>query len=387
MGENGNNTSTLELTPENMFLVTAQDRSARCGILECSHGSIPTPVFMPVGTNATVKGILPNMLTDLGVGIVLANAFHLMLSPGVEIIEKHGGLHPFMNWHKPILTDSGGYQIFSLKKLCEINAEGVHFRSPIDGARIHLNAEKSMDIQTRLGADIVMCFDECLHYPATYAATLASMRLSLGWAKRCRNAFHTTGGQKLFGIIQGGMDVRLRGESAREISAMQFDGIAIGGLSVGEPAQLRAKALDASLLHIPDTYPRYLMGIGKPEDIIEAVSMGVDMFDCVIPTRHARTGFVYTRNGILKTRNACFRNDFSPLETGCSCYTCSHFTRAYLFHLDKRNEMLGCILKTIHNLAFFHTLMQDIATAIKSKSLQQFKKHFLTNYTQGRGMA
>ena len=366
-----------------MFSIMAKDGAARCGVLECSHGSIQTPVFMPVGTNATVKGLLPSMLADLGICVVLANAFHLMLSPGVEIIANHGGIHSFMNWSRPILTDSGGYQIFSLKKLREISADGVRFRSPIDGSCVHLNAEKSMDIQTRLGADIVMCFDECLHYPATYAATLASMRLSLEWAKRCRNTFHSTRMQKLFGIIQGGMDEHLRGESAREISAMQFDGIAIGGLAVGEPARLRVRALDASLANIPGTYPRYLMGVGKPEDIIEAVAMGVDMFDCVIPTRHARTGFVYTRGGILKTRNARFRNDCSPLETGCSCYTCSHFTRAYLFHLDKRKEMLGCILKTIHNLAFFHALMQDITTAIRTKNLRQFKEEFLANYLQG----
>ncbi|MGK0271484.1 MAG: queuine tRNA-ribosyltransferase [Cocleimonas sp.] len=348
---------------------------ARRGEVIFPRGSIQTPAFMPVGTYGTVKSMKPEEIEDLGAEIILGNTFHLMLRPGTEIIKKHGDLHDFMNWHKPILTDSGGFQVFSLAKMRKITEEGVHFRSPVNGDKVLLSPEVSMQIQRDLGSDIVMIFDECTPYPATITEARESMELSLRWAKRSKEA-HADNPSALFGIVQGGMHGELREISAAGLKEIGFDGYAIGGLSVGEPKDERDHVLEVTTPLLPDNKPRYLMGVGKPEDIVESVKRGVDMFDCVIPTRNARNGFLFTRHGELKLRNSKHQNDTGPIDPDCGCYTCQHYSRAYLRHLDKCKEMLGAHLNTIHNLYYYQELMRGIRNAIENDRYDEFVKEF-----------
>ena len=358
-----------------LFNLIKTDHLARRGRLRFDRGTVETPAFMPVGTYGTVKAMTPEELTELGAQIILGNTFHLMLRPGTEIIRKHGDLHDFMHWQGPILTDSGGFQVFSLAKMRCISEQGVVFQSPVDGATIELTPETSMQVQHELGSDIVMIFDECTPYPATWDEAEASMELSLRWAERSRLA-HRGNPSALFGIVQGGMYPDLRENSAAGLTAMGFDGYAIGGLSVGEPAHERNRILECILPQLPGQQPRYLMGVGKPEDIIEAVRRGVDMFDCVIPTRNARTGFLYTRTGVLKIRNSRYQDDIRPVDENCSCYTCRHYSRAYLRHLDKCGEILGSRLNTIHNLHYYQDLMREIREAIESGRFDEFAEDF-----------
>jgi len=348
---------------------------ARRGQIDFPRGSIQTPAFMPVGTYGTVKSMKPEELVDIGAEIILGNTFHLMLRPGTNVIKEHGDLHDFMHWSKPILTDSGGFQVFSLSKIRNITEEGVHFRSPINGDKFLLSPEHSMKIQRDLGSDIVMIFDECTPYPATYDQVVKSMELSLRWAKRSKEA-HEDNPSALFGIVQGGMFEELRQISAQALVDIGFDGYAIGGLSVGEPKGERDKVLEATTPLLPSDKPRYLMGVGKPEDIVESVKRGIDMFDCVIPTRNGRNGYLFTRYGNLKIRNSKHRHDTNPVDTQCQCYTCKNFSRAYLHHLDKCNEMLGAHLNTIHNLFYYQELMKDIRTAIEKNKFDSFYNHF-----------
>ncbi|MCL5255888.1 MAG: tRNA guanosine(34) transglycosylase Tgt, partial [Gammaproteobacteria bacterium] len=324
---------------------------ARRGQLQFARGIVDTPAFMPVGTLGTVKGMSPEELADTGAQICLGNTFHLMLRPGTSIIRQHGDLHDFMNWDKPILTDSGGFQVFSLGDLRKISEEGVTFRSPINGEKILLTPEKSMEVQRELGSDIVMIFDECTPYPATVKQAEDSMQLSLRWAERSKAA-HGDNESALFGIIQGGMYEDLRDVSLNGLTAIGFDGYAIGGLSVGEPKDDMMRILEHTAPQMPEDKPRYLMGVGKPEDLVEAVRRGIDMFDCVMPTRNARNGHLFTSEGVVKIRNARHRTDTSPLDAECDCYTCKNYSRAYLHHLDRCNEILGARLNTIHNLHF-----------------------------------
>jgi queuine tRNA-ribosyltransferase len=347
----------------------------RRGRLSFPRGDIETPAFMPVGTYGTVKAMTPEELETLGAQIILGNTFHLMLRPGTEIIRLHGDLHDFMHWQKPILTDSGGFQVFSLAKLRKITEEGVSFNSPIDGARVLLTPEKSMQVQRELGSDIVMIFDECTPYPATLEQAQASMALSLRWAARSKQA-HDDNPAALFGIVQGGMYAELRKISAEGLVNIGFDGYAIGGLSVGEPIAERNHVLEATTPHLPQDQPRYLMGVGTPTDIIESVRRGIDMFDCVIPTRHARTGFLYTSQGILKIRNARYQHDTRPVDENCQCYTCRHYSRAYLRHLDKCREILSSRLNTIHNLHYYQQLMREIRAAIEQDRFDDYAKDF-----------
>ena len=345
------------------FKLISTDKSdnnqARRGQLNFPRGSIETPAFMPVGTYGTVKTMRPEDIVELGAEIILGNTFHLMLRPGTEIIQQHGDLHDFMNWQKPILTDSGGFQVFSLAKMRKITEEGVHFRSPINGDKVLLSPEYSMQVQRELGSDIVMIFDECTPYPATITEARESMELSLRWAKRSKLA-HADNPSALFGIVQGGMHEELRTISAAGLQEIGFDGYAIGGLSVGEPKDERDHVLEVTTPLLPNDKPRYLMGVGKPEDIVESVKRGVDMFDCVIPTRNARNGFLFTRHGELKIRNSKHKLDTRPIDTNCGCYTCRNYSRSYLRHLDKCNEMLGAHLNTIHNLYYYQELMRNI---------------------------
>jgi queuine tRNA-ribosyltransferase len=348
------------------FSVTHRDGAARRGVLELEHGRVDTPAFMPVGTYGAVKAVSPAELRGLGAQLVLGNTFHLWLRPGLEVIARHGGLHRFMGWGGPILTDSGGFQVFSLGALRQIAEEGVRFASPINGDRLFLTPEESMRIQQVLDSDIAMVFDECTPYPASEAEAANSMRLSLRWAARSRRAWQSS--NALFGIVQGGMYERLRDESLAELERLGFDGYAIGGLSVGEPAEERARIVAHSVPRMPQGAPRYLMGMGTPEDLIVAVGAGIDLFDCVLPTRNARNGWLFTRHGDLKIRNARYREDTSPLDEQCSCYTCRHFTRAYLYHLQKTNEILGARLNTLHNLHYYHELMRALRSAIEAGS-------------------
>ena len=343
------------------FSVTHRDGAARRGALELAHGRVDTPAFMPVGTYGTVKAMSPEELAGLGAQIVLGNTFHLWLRPGLEVIGKHGGLHRFMAWEKPILTDSGGFQVFSLETLRKVSEEGVHFSSPINGDRLFLTPEESMRIQRVLDSDIAMVFDECLAYPATEKQAAESMRMSMRWAARSRKAWDS--GNALFGIVQGGIYPALREESVQTLKTIGFDGYAIGGLAVGEPKEERSKVLEGTKL--PEDRPRYLMGVGTPEDIIEAVGAGLDLFDCVLPTRNARNGWLFTRFGDIRIRNARYRDDTAPLDETCGCYTCRHFTRAYLYHLDKAKEILGARLNTLHNLHYYQELMQELRGAIE----------------------
>ena len=357
------------------FELLKTEGRARRGRLVFERGVVETPAFMPVGTYGTVKGMTPEELDDSGAHICLGNTFHLMLRPGTGIIRQHGDLHDFMNWDKPILTDSGGFQVFSLGDLRKITEEGVTFRSPINGEKILLTPEKSMEVQRDLGSDIVMIFDECTPYPATEQEARVSMEMSLRWAKRSKEA-HGDNPAALFGIIQGGMYEGLRDVSLAGLEAIGFDGYAIGGLSVGEPKEDMIRIIDHTAPQIPEDKPRYLMGVGKPEDLVESVRRGIDMFDCVMPTRNARNGHLFVTEGIVKIRNAKHRNDTSPLDEKCDCYTCKNYSRSYLHHLDKCNEILGARLNTIHNLRYYQRVMQGLRDAIDAGTLEQFVQEF-----------
>ncbi|MFP5439943.1 MAG: tRNA guanosine(34) transglycosylase Tgt [Gammaproteobacteria bacterium] len=360
------------------FDLLQTDGAARRGRLSFARGVVETPAFMPVGTYGTVKAILPRDIADIGAQIVLGNTFHLMLRPGTEIVRKHGDLHDFMQWQGPILTDSGGFQVFSLGDLRKITEAGVKFRSPIDGSEVFIDPEISMRVQHELGSDIVMIFDECTPYPATVEQARKSMQMSLRWAQRSRAAHDALGAETgratgaLFGIVQGGMYEDLREESLAGLTAIGFDGYAIGGLSVGEPKEDMIRILDHLPPRMPADKPRYLMGVGKPLDIAEAVLRGVDMFDCVLPTRNARNGHYFTSEGVVRIRNARYRDDTGPLDPACDCHACRHFSRAYLYHLDKCGEMLGAMLGTIHNLRYYQRLMADLRGAIEAGRLADF---------------
>ena len=349
------------------FTVTHRDGAARRGVLELAHGRVDTPAFMPVGTYGAVKAVAPDEVGATGAQIVLGNTFHLWLRPGLEVLGRHCGLHRFMGWPRPILTDSGGFQVFSLGALRRISEDGVHFASPVNGDRLFLSPEESMRIQQVLDSDIAMAFDECTAYPASEAQAAESMRLSMRWARRSKDAWR--GANALFGIVQGGMHERLREESLAALEAIGFDGYAVGGLSVGEPKEERARIVAHIVPRLPAERPRYLMGMGTPEDIIEAVGAGIDMFDCVLPTRNARNGWLFTRCGDLKIRNARYRDDTEPPDAQCECYTCRRFTRAYLYHLQKTNEMLGARLNTLHNLYYYQSLMRELRAAIEAGDL------------------
>ncbi len=361
------------------FTLHTNDGLARRGRLDFARGPVETPAFMPVGTYGTVKAMTAEELQDLGAQIILGNTFHLMLRPGTEIIKKHGDLHDFTHWQGPILTDSGGFQVFSLAKMRKISEEGVHFASPVDGSKVFLSPEVSMQVQRDLGSDIVMCFDECTAYPATEEVARESMELSLRWAGRSKQAFEGNP-NALFGIVQGGTHDALRLESAAGLIDIGFDGYAIGGLSVGEPAEQRNATLDTLLPALPGDRPRYLMGVGKPEDLVEGVRRGIDMFDCVIPTRNARTGYLYTHDGIIRIRNSRYADDIRPLDENCGCYTCRNYSRSYLRHLDKCGEILGSRLNTMHNLYYFQELMRWIREAIVAGEYDSFCKNFYLRY-------
>jgi len=362
------------------FEKLAQSGRARRGRLTLEHGVVETPVFMPVGTYGTVKGMLPRDIEEIKAQIILGNTFHLYLRPGLEVIKEHGGLHEFMKWNKPILTDSGGFQVFSLGAMRKIKEEGVTFRSPIDGSKVFLSPEISMEIQKVLNSDIVMIFDECTPYPATHEEAQKSLQLSLRWAKRCKQHHHEElkNTNALFGIIQGGMYEDLRDESLNGLLEIGFDGYAIGGLSVGEPKEEMIKVLDYLPHKMPADKPRYLMGVGKPEDIVEGIRRGVDMFDCVMPSRNARNGHYFVTDGLVRIRNSKYRHDQSPLDPHCDCYTCKNFTRAYLFHLEKCGEMLGSMLGTIHNLRYYQRFTQDIRDALDHGTFDAFVEDFYT---------
>lgn len=348
---------------------------ARRGRMKFERGTVETPAFMPVGTLGTVKGMTPEEVKDTGAQICLGNTFHLMLRPGTSIIQQHGDLHDFMNWDKPILTDSGGFQVFSLGELRKITEEGVTFRSPINGEKIMLTPEKSMQVQRELGSDVVMIFDECTPFPATQSEARKSMELSLRWAQRSKDE-HGDSPAALFGIIQGGMYEELRDISLKGLTDIGFDGYAIGGLSVGEPKEDMMRILEHTAPQMPEEKPRYLMGVGKPEDLVEAVRRGVDMFDCVMPTRNARNGHLFISTGVVKVRNAVHRTDTGPLDPECDCYTCKNYSRAYLHHLDRTNEILGARLNTIHNLRFYQRVMSDMRDALDAGTFDQFVEDF-----------
>jgi len=338
------------------------------------RGVVDTPAFMPVGTVGTVKSVTPEEVEDTGAQIILGNTFHLMLRPGTRTIQKHGDLHDFMHWNKPILTDSGGFQVFSLSTLRKITEQGVRFQSPINGDTVFLGPEESMRIQQELGSDIVMVFDECTPYPATETIAKSSMELSLRWAERCKQA-HTTK-NALFGIVQGGMHEALREQSLNSLTDMGFDGYAIGGLSVGEPKEKMRRVLEHIGPKMPQQRPRYLMGVGTPEDLVHGVQYGIDMFDCVLPTRNARNGWLFTRHGDIKIRNTAYTDDLNPIDDACECYTCRHYSRSYLRHLFRSNEMLSARLNTIHNLHYYQELMRGLREAIVAGQLSQFAENF-----------
>ncbi|WOD13128.1 tRNA guanosine(34) transglycosylase Tgt [Pseudomonas sp. NyZ704] len=357
------------------FELLATDGKARRGRLTFPRGVVETPAFMPVGTYGTVKGMLPRDVEAIGAQIVLGNTFHLWLRPGTEVIKAHGDLHDFMQWQGPILTDSGGFQVFSLGAMRKIKEEGVYFSSPVDGAKVFMGPEESMQVQRDLGSDIVMIFDECTPYPADEDTARKSMELSLRWAKRSKVA-HGDNPSALFGIVQGGMHENLRLRSLEGLNEIGFDGLAIGGLSVGEPKEEMIKVLDYLPGHMPADKPRYLMGVGKPQDLVEGVRRGVDMFDCVMPTRNARNGYLFVDSGVIKIRNAVHRHDTSTLDPTCDCYTCLNFSRAYLHHLDKCDEMLGSMLNTIHNLRYYQRVMAGLRGAIQTGTLSAFVDDF-----------
>lgn len=363
------------------FTLHQQDGLARRGTVHLAHGDVQTPAFMPVGTYGTVKAMSPLELNDIDAHIVLGNTFHLWLRPGLDVIAAHGGLHKFMGWDKPILTDSGGFQVWSLGDLRKISEEGVKFRSPINGDSCFLTPEESMRIQRVLNSDIVMIFDECTPYPATHKEANDSMQLSLRWAKRSKQA-HQGNPNALFGIIQGGMYEDLRDVSLQGLVDIEFDGFAIGGLSVGEPKEDMLRILAHTAPKMPANKPRYLMGVGTPEDLVAAVSQGVDMFDCVMPTRNARNGWLFTQYGDIKIKNAFYKQDTAPLDSDCACYTCQNFTRAYLHHLHKVGEILGARLNTIHNLHYYQVLMQSMRSAIENGTFEVFKLEFARKRAQ-----
>ncbi|HMJ49491.1 MAG TPA: tRNA guanosine(34) transglycosylase Tgt [Burkholderiales bacterium] len=357
------------------FAIKHTSGEARCGTLTVERGTVATPAFMPVGTYGTIKAMSPQELKEIGAEIVLGNTFHLWLRPGLEVIEKHGGLHRFMGWDGPLLTDSGGYQVFSLAKLRKIGDEGVQFQSPVDGNRCFLSPEESMRIQHVLNADIITVLDECTPYPAEESQTRKSMQLSLRWAERSKRA-HAERSNALFGIVQGGMYEHLREESLRGLIDIGFDGYAAGGLSVGEPQRDMQRIFKHIAPQLPKDRPRYLMGVGTPEDIVSAVAQGMDMFDCVLPTPNARNGWIFTRHGTIKLRNARYRDDVRPIDEKCGCYTCKQFTRAYLHHLQRTNEILGARLNTIHNLYYYLELMCGLRTAISAGRFVDFVEEF-----------
>ncbi len=362
------------------FELLSTSGAARRGRIETAHGNVETPAFMPVGTYGTVKAMTPEELEQLGAEIVLGNTFHLMLRPGGEVIREHGGLHGFMHWRRPILTDSGGFQVWSLGSRTRVNEEGVEFQAPKDGRKVFLSPEVSMGVQCHLGSDIQMVFDECTRYPAVPEEAQRSMELSLRWAQRCRMAFDELGnrakGRALFGIVQGGVYPQLRADSLSGLLNIGFDGIALGGLSVGETYEERDAVLNHIVPQMPAERPRYLMGVGTPVDILDAVLHGIDMFDCVMPTRHGRNGYLFTEAGTVRIRNARYRDDLEPIQPGCECYTCRNYSRAYLRHLDECGEILGSRLNTIHNLYFYLELMSRIRSAIEKGSLDTFARQF-----------
>lgn len=371
------------------FTLRKTSGAARLGTIKFRRGEVRTPAFMPVGTYGTVKGVTPEEVAESGADIILGNTFHLMLRPGTHVIRKHGGLHEFMNWRGPILTDSGGFQVFSLAAMRKLSEEGVCFRSPVDGDEIMLTPERSIEVQHDLNADVTMIFDECTPYPATETEARESMQLSLRWAQRSRQRFDELRelaperGEALFGIVQGSVYNDLRMESLTELENIGFDGFAIGGLAVGEPETERNQVLDALLPKMPQDRPRYLMGVGTPLDIAEGVSHGIDMFDCVMPTRHARTGHLFTSQGVVKIRNARYTGDTGPVDPDCGCYTCKHYSRAYLRHLEKCGEILGSRLGTIHNLHYYQKLMGDLRRAIETDSLPQYVVDLRATYASG----
>jgi len=369
--------------------ITATSGAARLGELAFRRGNVRTPAFMPVGTYGTVKSVTPEEVAADGAEIILGNTFHLMLRPGTAVIRKHGGLHEFMNWRGPILTDSGGFEVFSLASMRKLSEEGVRFQSPVDGDEVFLTPERSMEVQHDLNADVTMIFDDCTPYPAAESAARESMQLSLRWAERCRRRFdelkraEPDRGEALFGIVQGGVYESLRRESLAGLQAIGFDGYAIGGLSVGEPAAERARVLEALEPAMPADKPRYLMGVGFPDDIVTSVLQGVDMFDCVLPTRNARNGYLFTSRGVLKIRNARYEDDLGPIDPDCDCETCGNYSRAYVKHLEKCNEILGMRLMTLHNLRFYQNLMQGLREAIGAGRLADFSARFLAGLARG----
>ncbi|MGF1612796.1 MAG: tRNA guanosine(34) transglycosylase Tgt [Gammaproteobacteria bacterium] len=352
------------------FAVLATDGLARCGRLQLARGVVETPAFMPVGTYATVKGLAPEELRATGTAMLVANTLHLMLRPGLEVVQSQGGLHRFMHWPGLILTDSGGFQVYSLRNQRDLHEAGVTFRSPVDGARVFLDAERSMAVQRGLGADIAMVFDDCTAYPATQREAGESMRRSLRWAMRSRQAYGDPPGcGALFGIVQGGVYPQLRRESLQGLVEIGFDGYAVGGLAVGEPQEERLTVLDDLVPLMPVSAPRYLMGVGQPDDIVAAVACGIDLFDCVLPTRNARNGHLYVPQGVLRIRNSRYRTDRRPIDEDCRCYTCCHYSRAYLHHLDKCKEMLGARLNTLHNVHYYQQLLKGLREAIRAGRL------------------
>ncbi|APV50120.1 tRNA guanosine(34) transglycosylase Tgt [Betaproteobacteria bacterium GR16-43] len=360
------------------FSVHATDGAARRGTLTLAHGEVRTPAFMPVGTYGTVKAMSPAELVEIGADIVLGNTFHLWLRPGLEVFRAHGGLHGFMGWTKPILTDSGGFQVFSLGAMRKISEEGVAFQSPVNGDKLFLTPETSMEIQRTLNSDIVMVFDECTPYPATRDEAATSMQLSLRWAARSKRS-HEGNANALFGIVQGGMHEDLRDESLAGLAVLGFDGFAIGGVSVGEPKEEMARIVAYTAPRLPADRPRYLMGVGTPEDLVEGVAAGVDMFDCVMPTRNARNGWLFTRFGDVKIKNARHKEDTRPLDAACGCYTCRNFSRAYLHHLHRTGEILGARLNTLHNLFYYQVLMGEMRGAIEAGTFAAWRQRFASD--------
>ena len=359
---------------------TCKQTGARLGIVHTPHGSFETPTFMPVGTQGTVKAMSPEEMAEIGSGIILSNTYHLWLRPGTEVIEQAGGLHKFMNWDRPILTDSGGFQVFSLSKLRDIKEEGVHFRHHLNGSKLFLSPEKAMQIQNVLGSDIMMAFDECPPYPATYDYMKKSVERTSRWAERCLEAHERKDAQALFGIVQGGEYEDLRVQSAKDLVSLDFPGYAIGGLSVGEPKEVMNRALEFTVPHLPADKPRYLMGVGTPDSLIDGAIRGIDMFDCVLPTRIARNGTLMTSKGRLVVRNAKFKNDFRPLDENCDCYACQNYSRAYIHHLIKTEEIFGLRLTSYHNLYFLVNLMEDVRQAIREDRLGDFREEFFEQY-------
>lgn len=372
---------TKRATSHLEFSLAATDGKARTGSMRFPRGEVATPAFMPVGTYGTVKGLTPEQVRGTGADILLGNTFHLMLRPGTETINVHGDLHDFIGWERPILTDSGGFQVFSLGEMRKISEKGVTFSSPVDGAKIFLGPESAIDVQHKLGSDIIMVFDECTPYPATREQARESMELSMRWADRCKQA-HGEHPSALFGIVQGGMYADLREESLDGLVKLGFDGYALGGLSVGEPKQEMREVIAHCGDKLPEDKPRYLMGVGTPQDIVYAVSQGIDMFDCVMPTRNARNAHIFTSKGLLRLRNQRYRRDTRPLDENCGCYTCQNFSRAYLYHLDKCREMLGAQLNTIHNLHYYQDLMAGLRGAIQAGELVQFIAQFEADQTR-----